>query len=518
MADDLTALHRQFSIAQISWTSAAKRKQFLEANMPADETISAWCADLTEDLTGEIGTVEIPGETAYIQIQPGYESNAVYNIPRDGQLLPTVIASAAQSFYNLAMMPGWQKWKPLFRYGTITAIDGDTASVAVEGITSSQQSLVINQTDSLSDVAIEYMNCNGGAFEVDDEVLLKFEGQAWDSPVVVGFKDNPKPCTSFIYIRPTFNGNYADFGGQRITIKYTFEQVNYEFSKDVYQGVSGDDLTSYTETPFEIPPEVISAETIISVYLSADWESLSTHDYFKVARNKTFTFWEDVGKLGAFDRAIRYGSNNDDVFYGKRVLEKEADQKLLSGVLSSITILDHEYVVYDVDFTELKIIERSPTFAYYERAENGDLTYIDNFYPYCLHLDYYKGHPEYTWYMNNFGVEVDVNDPIRCPEYGSANAFGEGEDQYCTAYASMSTETSDRPFESTSVAIVSDEYGTTPIFTDHARTITQTITYWYCELCPWGECSQPEGAVFDSEYQYIMTWTCTMIETPPEWW
>jgi len=200
MANDLTALHRRFSIAQISWTSAAKRKQYLEDNMPNDETISAWCADLTEDLTGEVGTVEIPGETAFVQIQPGYEANAVYNIPRDGQLLPTVIASAAQSFYNLAMMPGWQRWMPLFRYGTITAIDGDTASVDVEGITSSQQALEINQTDSLSDVAIEYMNCNGGAFEVDDEVLLKFTGQAWDSPVIVGFKDNPKMCGIYLII------------------------------------------------------------------------------------------------------------------------------------------------------------------------------------------------------------------------------------------------------------------------------------------------------------------------------
>jgi len=213
------------AVLKISKLSFEKRKQYLENNMPADETISAWCADLTEDLTGIVGTVEIPGETAFIQIQPGYESNAVYNIPRDGQLLPLVVATPAQAFYNLATMPGWQKWKPLFRYGTITAIDGDTASVAVEGITSSQQSLVINQTDSLSDVAIEYMNCNGGAFEIDDEVLLKFEGQAWDSPVIVGFKDNPKACDTRVVLFTNRNSSGR---------LYYLHDLNKDVEYDIY--------------------------------------------------------------------------------------------------------------------------------------------------------------------------------------------------------------------------------------------------------------------------------------------
>jgi uncharacterized protein YkwD len=38
------------------------------------------------------------------------------------------------------------------------------------------------------------MDCNGTPFEVGDSVLIKFLSQRWDSPQVVGFKNNPKPC------------------------------------------------------------------------------------------------------------------------------------------------------------------------------------------------------------------------------------------------------------------------------------------------------------------------------------
>jgi len=171
-----------------------KRNEALDA-IPESETISAWCADLSEDLTGDVGLIEVPGESTAFNIQPGHEGNAAYNTARDGQLTPTLAMSPAAAFYNLAMLPGWQKWKPTFRYGTITAISGDTADVSLESATSTQQGLGVNQAASLSDVPVLYMNCHGAAFEVDDEVLVKFTGQDWSSPVVIGFKDNPKTCT-----------------------------------------------------------------------------------------------------------------------------------------------------------------------------------------------------------------------------------------------------------------------------------------------------------------------------------
>lgn len=185
--------------------SVEKRIDSLESTMPDDPTVSAWCADLTEDLTGEVGTIEVPGEVGIVQIQPGYDDNAEYDAERDGQLLPTVVNSPAQAFYNLAMLPGWQKWKPTFRYGTITSVDedADTANVTLDTTPSSQQSLDINQSTTLSDVPIDYMDCDSLVFTEGDEVLIKFENQDWASSKIVGFKDNPKPCATGYFIVKT---------------------------------------------------------------------------------------------------------------------------------------------------------------------------------------------------------------------------------------------------------------------------------------------------------------------------
>ena len=145
--------------------SLKKRKSNLEKNVKTEEIISAWCADFTEDLSGNIGTVEIPGESANIQIQPGYEENAIYDIVRDGQLVPAYNMNTAAWYYNLAMLPGWQKWKPLFRYAIIDSINSEanTAKITLEDIKSTQQDLNINQDDIISDVEIEYMECNSAA-------------------------------------------------------------------------------------------------------------------------------------------------------------------------------------------------------------------------------------------------------------------------------------------------------------------------------------------------------------------
>jgi len=190
-------LRLEIKALKIQKLSYQKRLEYIIENMPDDYITSVWCADLTEDLTGSVGTIETPGEIGALQIQPGYDSNAAYTQTRDGQLTPTVCMTPAQTFYNLAMLPGWQKWKPVFRYATITSVSGDTANITMDATESSQQDLNINQAGQLSNVAIEYMDCNGAAFEADDEVLVKFEGQDWANPKIIGFKSNPKPCQSY---------------------------------------------------------------------------------------------------------------------------------------------------------------------------------------------------------------------------------------------------------------------------------------------------------------------------------
>jgi hypothetical protein len=178
-----------------------KKKDELGKIIIEDEQISVWCADFTEDLTGDVGIIEVPGESVAFNIQPGYEGNAVWNKDRDGHLVKTSTMTPAQAFYSIAMLPGWQKWKPTYRYATITLMQsGNLANVTLEETPSTQQGLKINQTDTLENVPIEYMSCDSAAFSNGDSVLVKFEGQSWDAPKIIGFKDNPKDCLGYVYI------------------------------------------------------------------------------------------------------------------------------------------------------------------------------------------------------------------------------------------------------------------------------------------------------------------------------
>jgi hypothetical protein len=136
--------------------SAQKRIDFLNS-AAADPVVDAWCADLTTDLSGVVGTVEVPGERGAVLIRPGYTDAAAFSATRDGQLQAAIGGTPESVFYNWAMLPGWQKWKPTHRTGQITAIAGDVCSVTLDAALSSAQSLDVNQTTTLSNVPIEYM-------------------------------------------------------------------------------------------------------------------------------------------------------------------------------------------------------------------------------------------------------------------------------------------------------------------------------------------------------------------------
>ena len=185
-----------------------KEKERYDA-IPQDPETSAWCADLTEELSGMVGTIEIGGQYSpgKVLVRPGYEGRADFNGQRDGQFMHTIAMTPAQAFYNIAMAPGWQKWMPTYRTGTITEIDGDSCSVDVDAVLSQQQGLDVTGPNSLSGVAIEYMNCNGSAFEVGDRVVIEYRNRSAEgdeTPVVIGFESEPKPCE--FYIRISLNG------------------------------------------------------------------------------------------------------------------------------------------------------------------------------------------------------------------------------------------------------------------------------------------------------------------------
>ena len=157
------------------------------------ETREAWCCDLTEDATGYVATVDIPGESNLILIAPGGRSPI---LNADGVLAARELMSPEQAFFNVAILPGWQKDMPTYRWGTLTAIDqtANTATVDLFNAVSSAQSLPVNQESTLTDVEFEYMDCHNRAFRVDDRVVVQFTGQSWTTPKIIGFVDNPKVC------------------------------------------------------------------------------------------------------------------------------------------------------------------------------------------------------------------------------------------------------------------------------------------------------------------------------------
>lgn len=162
-----------------------------------EETVQAWCADLTENAAGDVATLEIPGENKLVLISPA----APKPVPEDGELTAREVQTPAQVFFNAAILPGWQKFKPSYRRGTITVVDADanTASVLLdEQDTSSAQNLPINKFNTLVDVPVQYMECNARAFEVGDRCVVRFVDRDWKKPKVVGFVDHPKACPLYL--------------------------------------------------------------------------------------------------------------------------------------------------------------------------------------------------------------------------------------------------------------------------------------------------------------------------------
>lgn len=160
------------------------------------QTKDAWCTDYTEAGAGGVATIDIDNESGLTLVAPGCRGWT----PADGVMRATDVMSPEQCYWNLAALPGVQKFKPTYRWGTLTALDKDAnlATVFLNAATSSQQSLGINQSTTLNSIPVVYMTCNARAFEVGDRVVVQFLGQDWGNPRVIGFLDNPRPCIQYV--------------------------------------------------------------------------------------------------------------------------------------------------------------------------------------------------------------------------------------------------------------------------------------------------------------------------------
>lgn len=198
--------------------SALKRRNQLES-VPEGKERELWCADYTLDLEGEVGIVDVNDEGGQgAIIQPGFDGDADYSLSRDGALFPNIAQSGPQIYFNAAVLPGVQKWMPRYRLGRITKLQADVCTVALDTATSSAQDLQINQTGTLSDIPIVYMDCNGSAFEIGDRVLVRFTP---NGPLVVGFEKEPVPCElfGFVFEPARISGRV---GTNNLAVKQTF--------------------------------------------------------------------------------------------------------------------------------------------------------------------------------------------------------------------------------------------------------------------------------------------------------
>lgn len=200
------------SLARLRAELAAKQteKTQIEKLREPGDPVDAWCADYTTDLSGDVGTIEVNGEHKQpVIIRPGYNSGATYSATRDGQLQQPIASGGSAVFFNQSLLPAWQKHKPTYRVGTLVAKAGDVGTVDLDSATSSQQAIAINKQATLTNIPIQYMTCNGAAFSVNDRVVVEFPGQNWDSPRIIGFESNPKPCAGWFEF---FDGLVWDLG------------------------------------------------------------------------------------------------------------------------------------------------------------------------------------------------------------------------------------------------------------------------------------------------------------------
>lgn len=359
--NELAALYQRKNTYTLQKKTLELRIVYLSANTPEDPTAEAWCADLTEDLTGDVGTIEVPGERGITLIQPGYSEAAAYDSERDGKLFPAICQTPEQCFYNYAMLPGWQKWLPTYRFGTITSIDmdNDTCNLTLEEALSSAQNVDINASAELTNVPIEYMSCNAGAFEIGDSVLVQCTNTVIPASIsppvkrsvettykVIGFKSNPKPCG--YYLRLTCNGYTPINGGEII-------RVGSENNTTQAGGLCG---------PFT--PSSATEDDYPELYFNNSESGQYLFCYFKEVTPGTENIklaWEVVeqnyaGRLKVNYDVSQYATTNNYVNLHEWLTY---EKPLGECTYSKETINGKTYRVYQVDYTGLYLLRREVT-------------------------------------------------------------------------------------------------------------------------------------------------------------
>lgn len=200
------------SSAMTDYTVANTYLQLLESDLKASQmsladveraiesaafVSPAWCTDYTETLSGSVGTIEINSDIRDgVLIRPGYTEDAAYSAARDGFIGVPASMSPSGVFYNLALKPAVQRWRPYYRSGYISDISYELniCTVTLDNSPSMERGLVLNSPTTIYDVPVSYMSCDARAFVDGDHVVVQFNGNDLVDPVVIGFRDHPRRC------------------------------------------------------------------------------------------------------------------------------------------------------------------------------------------------------------------------------------------------------------------------------------------------------------------------------------
>lgn len=177
------------------------QKKYYELEEEDDPApIEAWCADYSVNLTGEVDTIELDGDTSKtLIIAPG----GIAPVIPDTVALTIPAHSATQAFYNWAVFPAWQRWRPTYREGIISAMYQYPADVGpyyasvtiVPSVSAAQKLEITPPVGELPErYSFDYMSCDYAAFIPGDRVVVAWPKRNWTEGVIVGFVNNPRPC------------------------------------------------------------------------------------------------------------------------------------------------------------------------------------------------------------------------------------------------------------------------------------------------------------------------------------
>lgn len=201
MLDHLNRLQRQAELAAIK---TALREQVHDL----------WCCYSNESLNAGaiVYTAEVPGfwmdapirksvvVAGHTRVYDEYHWNIV---PRfsgfESRLTPTAALRGDTMFYNVALEPATIQWKPAWRYGTITDIADHVCTIRLEPVTARQYPnrealTLVEDGETITSVPFNYPPCNDKAFEIGDEVLIRYRDFQLGTPEVVGFRRLPRDC------------------------------------------------------------------------------------------------------------------------------------------------------------------------------------------------------------------------------------------------------------------------------------------------------------------------------------